>query len=221
MYYVYTDIDVYTNACLYYFSGSFECKLQTLCFYFCQCSLFFPPKQGHCLISAMLIQYYFRIHSPYSIIPTSFICFFFSRLESHPRLCIVLNCPVSLTSFNLEESLFHELDISEKNKSVIYRTPIWVCLMLPHAWSCIWGIMCEVVFCPFLGHIKWHMNSITLLAMSTLISWLGWCLPGFYTVKSPFFSIIDFWWGKVRLYKYLVIHQTSTHSFWHLLMILI
>lgn len=147
--------------------------------------------------------------------------FFFSRLESHPRLCIVLNCPVSLTSFNLEESLFHELDISEKNKSVIYRTPIWVCLMLPHAWSCIWGIMCEVVFCPFLGHIKWHMNSITLLAMSTLISWLGWCLPGFYTVKSPFFSIIDFWWGKVRLYKYLVIHQTSTHSFWHLLMILI
>lgn len=121
-----------------------------------------------------------------------YMFFFFSRLESHPRLCIVLNCPVSLTSFNLEESLFHELDISEKNKSVIYRTPIWVCLMLPHAWSCIWGIMCEVVFCPFFGHIKWHMNSITLLVMSTLISWLGWYLPDFYNVKSPFFSIIDF-----------------------------
>lgn len=85
----------------------------------------FSPKQGHFLISAMLIQYYFLIHSSYLIIPTtSFICFFFPRLESHPRLCIVLNCPVSLTSFNLGEFLLHELDILKKNKSVTYKTSI-------------------------------------------------------------------------------------------------
>lgn len=146
MYYVYTDIDVYTNACLYYFSESFECKLQTLCsFIFVSVHWFFPKIRALSYIDHVDTILFSNPQSVFNYSNILYICFFPPRLESHPRLCIVLSCPVSLTSFNLEEFLFHELDILEKNKSVIYRTSIWVCLMFSHVWSCILGTMCGVL----------------------------------------------------------------------------
>lgn len=100
---------VYTNICMCYFSESFDCNLKTLCSFiskFVSVHYVFPKFKDIVLQQS---YWYNTIFNPWSVFNYSnnnLYNSFSPRLESHPRLCIALGCPVFLVPFNLDTSSF-------------------------------------------------------------------------------------------------------------------
>ena len=79
----------------------------------------------------------------------------------------------------------------EYRSVVFWNVPELVCLMLPQYWVSILPSRCSSTAVTLCSHWiswsgKWH-QSLMSLVLPTLIPWVKWDLPGFFSVKLLFF----------------------------------